>query len=377
MKPDINVCIVQPNIPAYSETFIRNHAEHLPGNVKVLFGHPFPSHTEKGDRLLPLPLHWLNRASHVVPAWIGSACERVDSRILAAYLRRHRIDVVLAEYGTTGGSVSESCRRAGIPLVVHFHGFDAYEHATLQHYRRKYDCMFDSAVAIIAVSRDMESQLAAIGAPPEKIHYIPYGVNVSLFEGATPETAAPVFVSVGRFVDKKAPQLTLAAFGQVAAALHEAQLVMIGDGPLFEATRQAARSLGLQDRVEFKGRQTSQQVASAMREARVFVQHSIRTVRGDSEGTPVSILEAGAAGLPVVSTRHAGIKDVVQHGSTGFLVDEGDVAAMADFMLELGFKPTLAGSMGRQARQHIAQNFSLEQSISRLSAVLARAAAMK
>ena len=137
--------------------------------------------------------------------------------------------------------------------------------------------------------------------------------------------AAPVFVAVGRFVDKKAPQLTLAAFGQVAATLREAQLVMIGDGPLFESTRRAARSFGLEDRVEFRGRQTSQEVATAMRKARVFVQHSIRTVRGDSEGTPVSILEAGAAGLPVVSTRHAGIKDVVQHGSTGFLVEEGDV----------------------------------------------------
>jgi glycosyltransferase involved in cell wall biosynthesis len=107
-----------------------------------------------------------------------------------------------------------------------------------------------------------------------------------------------------------------------------------------------------------------------MREARVFVQHSVRTSGGDSEGTPVSILEAGATGLPVVSTRHAGIKDVVQHKSTGFLVEEGDVEGMAEYMLELGSKPSLAGSMGRQARQHIAQNFSLEENIRRLSEVL-------
>ena len=132
--------------------------------------------------MLPLPLYWLNKASRVVPAWIGSRCERLDSRILAAYLRERRIDVVLAEYGTTGGSISASCRQAGIPLVVHFHGFDAYEHATLDVNRLKYERMFDSAVAIIAVSREMESQLATIGAPAEKIYYIPYGVNVSIFE---------------------------------------------------------------------------------------------------------------------------------------------------------------------------------------------------
>jgi glycosyltransferase involved in cell wall biosynthesis len=111
-----------------------------------------------------------------------------------------------------------------------------------------------------------------------------------------------------------------------------------------------------------------------MRRARAFVQHSVRTSYGDSEGTPVAVLEAGASGLPVVSTRHAGIKDVVIEGETGFLVDEGDIEGMAAHMLTLARDADLAGRMGRRAREHVAANFSMEQHIARLAEVLEGAA---
>ena len=98
---------------------------------------------------------------------------------------------------------------------------------------------------------------------------------------------------------------------------------------------------------------------------------------GDSEGTPVAILEAGAAGLPVVATRHAGIKDVVIERETGFLVDEGDIGTMADHMIQLAQSPSFAGTMGQQARKHIAGNFSLEKGIGRLWTVLENAIASR
>ena len=78
------------------------------------------------------------------------------------------------------------------------------------------------------------------------------------------------------------------------------------------------------------------------------------------------MLKAGAAGLPVVATRHGGIADVVVDGETGFLVDEGDIDGMADRMLELAQDPELAAYMGRRARERICAEFSIEKSIGRL-----------
>jgi glycosyltransferase involved in cell wall biosynthesis len=220
----------------------------------------------------------------------------------------------------------------------------------------------------------MEQQLAHLGAPPEKIVYSPYGVDTALFAQTDPAANPPLFMSVGRFVDKKAPQLTLLAFRQVVQQCPEARLVMVGDGMLWEACKTMVQSWELAESISFPGPLSHAEVAATMQRARAFVQHSVRTSYGDSEGTPVAVLEAGASGLPLVSTRHAGIKDVGIEGETGFLVDEGDIEGMAAHMLTLAQDADLAGRMGRRAREHVAANFSMEQHIARLAGVLESAA---
>src|SRR5439155_1881807 len=127
----------------------------------------------------------------------------------------------------------------------------------------------------------------------------------------------------------KAPYLTLLAFHKVLAQVPDARLTMVGDGDLLEACHQIAKSLSIDMRVDFVGQRQSADIANILKTARAFVQHSLQTSSGDSEGTPVAILEAGAAGIPVVSTRHAGIVDIVRDGETGYLVDERDIDSMA------------------------------------------------
>jgi len=141
---------------------------------------------------------------------------------------------------------------------------------------------------------------------------------------------------------------------------------MIGDGPLWDDCRELAKTLGVADSVEFVGSQPHSALQSEMRQARCFVQHSVEAPSGDCEGTPVGILEACASGLPVISTRHAGISDVVVEGETGFLVDEGDVQGMAKHMLRIAQDPGLAAKLGQAASLRIAEHFSIEGSISRL-----------
>ena len=147
---------------------------------------------------------------------------------------------------------------------------------------------------------------------------------------------------------------------------------MIGEGPMLEQCKALAGNLGISHAIEFLGAQNHSVVESEMQNARCFVQHSVAP-SGDCEGTPVSILEAGATGLPVVSTRHAGIPDVVIEGQTGFLVDEGDESGMTHWMTQLAQQPELATTMGSAAREHITRNFSKQPALVVFGTLLNRA----
>jgi glycosyltransferase involved in cell wall biosynthesis len=357
---DTTVCIVVPYLPSLSETFIRAHVEGLPATVELIHGW----RPALNDRpVLGLPWRILYKGSRML---FGDDLQRELTAAYSKAFRRSNASAVLAEYGTTGVLVAPACREAQIPLIVHFHGYDASVRSVLEEHRVTYPMMFEAAAAIIAVSRAMQHKLIALGAPPEKVHYNPYGVDCHRFSGADPAKAPPLLLAVGRFTEKKAPQLTLAAFADVHRLQRHAKLVMIGEGPLLEECRVLAERLHIGAAVSFLGAQSHDTIQRQMSQARGFVQHSVEAPSGDCEGTPLAILEAGATGLPVVSTRHAGIPDVVIEEETGFLVDEGDVDSMARCMLLLVEDSELAGRMGRAAQERIQLHFSKQRSLEQL-----------
>jgi len=193
------------------------------------------SHRYQDDGRLLLPATLPHRLMQAVGRRVFKLPEdHFQKTALKRFLRENKVDAALAEYGPTGAAVMEVFKKAGVPLIVHFHGNDAYAYKTIGPEGQVYRELFENAAAIIGVSRDMEAQLLDLGAPRHLLHYNPYGVDVSLFCGARPDPSPPLFVAVGRFVDKKAPYLTLVAFKSVVKACPEARLVMIGDGQLWE-----------------------------------------------------------------------------------------------------------------------------------------------
>ena len=361
------LCIACSQLGAVSETFIRDHITRLPMPVRVLHGGS-PCYDGEGRNVGPSRIA---RLAQALSRWLGgSGLPWLYDKPIARFLRRNNIAAVLTEYGTVGVKVMKACTRAGVPLVVHFHGYDAYKNEIIESNRQQYAEMFEYASAIVAVSQDMKQQLIAIGAPAEKIFWIPCGVDTTVFDKAAPENAEIQFLAVGRFVEKKAPQLTLLAFSKVLKTCPDSTLKMIGDGQLFGLCQQMAQALGISDAVEFTGFQDHDFVRAAMQKALAFVQHSVRPLDGDSEGTPVGVTEAQATGLPVVATAHAGIKDVVIDGETGFLVDELDVDGMAEAMIKLARDPDLAARLGRAGRQRVIEKFSFQTSLQKLAQVI-------
>jgi colanic acid/amylovoran biosynthesis glycosyltransferase len=287
---------------------------------------------------------------------------------LAAFLAQ--ADVVLAEFAPLGTSLVRPCQIAKVPLVVHFHGYDAFERATLEKYEKEYQEMFRSAAAFVVVSKPMCDQVVRLGAPREKVHLNPCGVDVTRFSPTDAGRNPPNFLAMGRFVEKKAHHLTILAFERALRQCPDIQLSLAGDGRLLDSCKQLVSALRLEKSVQFLGVVSHDQVPATMQRFRAFVQHSVIAPSGDSEGSPVAVMEAGASGLPVVSTNHAGISESVMHGETGLLCEELDIDSMANHMVLLARDPQLASKMGANARVRIQTYFSMERSIKNLHGIL-------
>lgn len=365
----MNICITRSRKDPYSETFIRNQIEGLSTRTNVFSIHTgrLPERDEN-DQLLSPKLFWYLHKT--LKLFIGRN-NYFSNYGIKKFLRRHDIDLVLSNYGLSGSHMLPICRSMNLPMVVHFHGHDASRHKIIKEYSKVYKKLFNYADAIICVSIEMKKRLMALGAHEAKLFNIPYGVDLKKFQPQGTKNNTPLFLSVGRFTHKKAPQLTLLAFEKVWKKRPAARLVMIGgESKLFEECQKFVSQSGMQEVVTFPGALPPNEVASYMQSAHIFLQHSITPASGDMEGTPNSILEASACGLPVVSTLHGGIREAVIHGETGFLVEETDVDSMAQYMLQLFDDPDLIKTMGKAARKHIEDNYGLGKQIEKLFQVL-------
>lgn len=370
------LCIIGVDDNKVLKDFVRAHVELLEGE-KVLISHWFPDYAHEGRTIrVHWSTHpWRRKVAGLLPQFLYRRLvarhERSEARVhdaLTAFFRHHRVDCILAEFGPTGAEIAPYAERLGIPLIVHFHGHDAHRTATVEPLRAKYQAMFRSAFRIISVSRYMTGVLVAMGCPPEKVVTNPYGPRDEYF-GIQPDYR-PTVLALGRFTDIKANHLTLMAFREALRACPDAHMVMAGDGELLEACRTLAGVWGLADRVSFPGAVPHAENRRLFAEACCFAQHSVMPSYGDAEGTPVAILEAQAAGLPVISTRHAGITDAVVDGRAGFLLNERDVSGMAAAMVRLLSDRSLSKSMGAAAREHIRRSFSMQRHIGCLQGIL-------
>jgi len=369
----MRICIVSPNKQAYSETFIKAHIERLKDIAGVLYGGHLPTHIQLNDEPL-LGLKSSERIKRLLAQKVsGRSLKDLQRDAIATYLKDNSIDLILAEYGPTGVEMLEVAIKSRIPLVVHFHGVDAYHNDIIKNFGDQYHELFDRVAAVVCVSRHMEGQLLELGAKRETLHCNPYGVNVARFDGGNPYHSGVAFVGIGRFTEKKAPYLTIMAFAKVLREIPEARLTLIGDGPLLDPCRKIIKALHLEEQIDLPGVLSSEKIAARLKKARAFVQHSLVPSNNDHEGTPLAVIEACSTGLPVISTEHAGIPDVVEHGVSGLLCVENNIDKMTEHMILLARDPELAGRMGMEARRKVLAEYTLEKSIGSLQSILLEA----
>src|SRR5262245_29574211 len=349
-------------LPA-SETFIRNQGDAMTRWRPTYVGMRKVSSVLSADT--DVVAYGGEYASRLGFAWlrVTGGSRRVRSEL--AWLAPA---IVHAHFGGDAWLVSRSAARLGMPLVITLHGRDVTRQPAVRglrgaRYRGNLRRAFERASLVIAVSEDIRARAISLGADPTKLLVHHTGVRIPADPGDTPKNWDVIFV--GRFVAKKGVDDLIAALGMVSGRRPRA--LFVGAGPLAATMRHRAEELGVD--ATFVGMQEPVAVRRYLAESRVFAAPSKTAPDGDAEGLPTTVLEAASLGLPTVATAHGGIPEAVVPGVTGLLCDEGDRPTLAANIERLLADDVLRERLGRQARQHVAENFDIRTQTARLEAL--------
>ena len=404
MPSKMRIAVVVGRFPVLSEAFILNQITGLIDrghDVSILAerrGEEGVTHAdvarygllEQAHYYGPVPSHYLLRAARGIPLLFSTASRslRVAMKSLdvftygrnAASLRMlyqarsfggtGPYDIVACHFGHNG-LMAARMREIGVlggRLVTSFHGSDFTRDLRAKG-DRVYDRLFERGDLFLAVSQYCRDTLIRLGCDEGRtaVHHMGVDCRALAFHSVEPPTRGPVrILTVGRLVEKKGVEYGIRAVAKVISRRPDIEYSIIGDGPLRSRCDSLIQELAAADRIHLLGRKDPQETHRELRNSHLFLCPSVTGSDGDQEGIPVSLMEAMAVGLPVVSTRHSGIPELVQDGRSGFLVAERDVGALADRLLHLLEHPEIWSEMGRAGREHVERDHDIERLNDRL-----------
>jgi len=355
------IAILVGAYPEPSETFIQRHVEHLFGGNTVLV-----CRFLLNSKFIEKPVFACGLDYNNHPFWecfqdcihrttslllTGYANTPLGKRksLLKSYLVEHRVQCILAEFGILAGSLVSIAKELNIPIFAYFRGHDVSRVLANRHSRYFIKRTFGQLSGIFAVSLYLVEKLYQAGLNHPNTHVLPSGVDTSLFKPGDKDPN--MLLSVGRFVPKKNPLLTVRAMARVLKNFPEARLEMIGDGPLLQPSMNLAKELGICKKITFLGVQQHQVVRQKLANASIFVQHSVMDKNGNTEGLPSAIQESMSSGAAVIATNHAGIPEIISSGFNGLLVAENDLDAYVDNICNLLADQSLCSELAANARQ--------------------------
>ena len=224
--------------------------------------------------------------------------------------------------------------------------------------------LMDSAAAIVTVSDYAAGYLRnRFPESAAKTHRIYNGIDLSRFPTAASNREIPAIVSIGRLIEKKGFTDLISACGILKSRGHRFVCKIIGEGPLQGALQSQIDKESLQSCVQLAGPQTQSQIVARLADATLFVLPCVREEGGGMDNLPTVIMEAMAAGLPIISTPLAGIPEMVEEERSGKLIPEHDPAAICAAMEYFINDRSLAQKFGEHGREIALEKFSIEGSV--------------
>ena len=283
------------------------------------------------------------------------------------WLREHNAALIHAHFGQEGYRCLSAKQRVGIPIVTTFYGLDVSALPRQRIWRRRYERLFAEGELFLVEGPFMGERLIALGCAAYRVVVQHLGVDVSKIPfDAAPADGPPVVLTYAVFREKKGLRYAIRAFAKIADKYPDVQLRMIGDGPLRPQLEAEIQNLRIGTRVNMLGLLPHPGALEELSRATVLLYPSVTAADGDTEGgAPVALIEAMAMGVPVVSSLHADIPEVVIDETCGLLFPERDVAGLAE-----GLDAALnAPKRNRAARAHVVARHNLEKQTQKLEAI--------
>lgn len=379
------IVIMVDSFPTLSQTFVLDQIDALAArglNVRIVADYRDNAGLiqDKGRRLVEQALFAEDRMGLLkfLPG-------RIRRRILSLPLLRGiyqelltGADLVLCHFGPVGrrAALALSDNR-GCELWTIFHGYDMSQYVK-KHGSAVYSHLFRRADRCLAVNRLWLRRLEEMGCPKDKTMLLRMGIDMDRFDYASPSMDVDReirILSVGRLVEKKGVEFGLRAaaeFGRLRPHMNW-RYEIVGEGPLHRPLKNLAAELGIREQVLFSGAASAAEVRAKMTQADIFMLPSVTGRDGDMEGIPVALMEAMASGLPVLSSFHSGIPELIDHEVSGLLSPERDYASLAKSLCRLVDDPNLAFSLAASARTKIEAEYNQVRIANDLAAEINRA----
>ncbi len=286
---------------------------------------------------------------------------------IEAIHKQNKIDGAICHFGPAGLQISKILEKMSIPQSIIIHGYDGSSLLRNRAYVRQIGR--SKHAKWIFASNSLRNNF--LNNFPKLSNYKTVHLGINLPEVVEKERISIldkvrkreklVFFQASNFVEKKGHEFTIKAFEMFVRTYSNAELIFAGSGELLLSIKELVKNLDIQPKVRFLGHLSSEGVLEFMANADVFLHHSITASNGDQESIPTVIMEAMNCGLPVISTFHSGIPELIQSGADGILVEERNVVKYYEAMVGL-----LAddGVISFNAKNKVNKYFSLPKNLS-------------
>ncbi|MBI4357809.1 MAG: glycosyltransferase [Candidatus Omnitrophica bacterium] len=279
----------------------------------------------------------------------------------------NHFDIIYAHFGKNGirGMLMRKLYGLRAKLVTVFHGYDVSQFIQ-KHGRDIYADLFESGDFFLPVSEYFKKRLVGFGCPEEKIKVHHTGIDCEKFKPSPSRpnhSTSRRLLSIGRLVEKKGFEYGIRAFARLQEKYNDLEYHIVGDGPLWDSNQLLIKELGLYNSVKMHGAKTDRDIVEMLHSSDILLAPSVTAENGDQEGIPGSLMQAMACGLPVVSTLHSGIPELVEDGVSGFLAPERNAEVLAEKLEYLLEHPELWEPMGKAGRLRVAQDFEINKQV--------------
>lgn len=285
-------------------------------------------------------IHLIRQPKYMIDSSLLNEKVHYLSEILSAqkYVKKNNISLLHAHHGQLGLLLLPFKEKTNLPLITSIRGADATLAEGRVGYYENMKMLFEKGDRFFPVCQYLADRINAWGCPAEKIRVLYGGVDLNQFTYRPPQQRETQnILSVGRLVEKKGHHILMQAFQKIKNKFPNATLTIIGRGELEEPLKLLATQLNLGESFRILKHLPKDQVYVEMAKADLFCAASLIASDGNVEGIPNTIKEAMATGLPVISTTHAGIPELVTNHKEGVLVEENNVNQLTEaliFMLE-------------------------------------------